>query len=198
MIFVALLLAADVAPPAVELEMTRPVVDKAGALTDAVDDDLSHKIHQHLDESGVAIGVLILPSLGGGSIKSVTDAAAGAFEAGFGHGHSSVIVVIALQDRMLRIAGDDRLKATLSDREIAQLTQSATDQFRDGKIDAAVRALVDGIIAKTPSAPRDRATTVQITLLAAGAVIALVVLASLVARARERRRAKAENRAQTG
>jgi uncharacterized membrane protein YgcG len=203
MILVALLLVADVAappdaPPA--LEMTRPIVDRAGVLSEGVDDELSHAIHDHLEQSGVAIGVLIVPSLGSATIRDAANAAGNAFQAGFGKDHSSVVIVIAIRDRVMRINGDDRLKATLTDRDIEDLTTAATSSFRNGNIEAGVRSLVTGVIAKTPHAPRDRAANVQLTLLGGGAVIALAILASIVVRLRERRRARAgaQTGAQTG
>jgi uncharacterized protein len=201
MIFAALLLVADApidgapqAAPRPVLEMTRPIVDQAGVLGDAAEEDLSHRIHQHLDESGVAVGVLIVPTLGGKSIKAVSEAAIDAFQAGFGNGHSAVLAVIALQDRVMRVSGDERLKETLTDRDIARLVDSATKSFRDGDVNGGVTTLVQGIIDKTPTAPVDRrARIIGITLAVGAGVIALAILFALLSRRRG-----AETGAQTG
>src|SRR3954462_13878952 len=64
--------AAPEAPP--PLEMLRPIVDRSGVLSEATDAALSRKLHEHKEQSGVAIGVLIVGALGETKIADATEA----------------------------------------------------------------------------------------------------------------------------
>lgn len=168
----------EAAPPAVPVpEMLRPLVDSAGILPEDVDEDLSRKLHAHRQASGVSVGVLIVDSLAGLGTTSLGDASAAAarrFVSGWARDTAWVLVFLSVQDRKLRIEGDERLKASFTDDDALRLTTEATRSFRAGDLPAGLRVLVEGIIAETPEAPASGEEQVFVFLLAAGMALAFV------------------------
>jgi uncharacterized membrane protein YgcG len=173
--------------PFIELpELARPVVDAAGVLPDDVDLALSRLLHAHRDRSGVAVGVVILPRLGGAALPETARAASERFQQGFARNAPWVLVVIAVEERRLRIEGDERLRVDFTEEDALLLTQEATRLFAVGDLPAGVQHLAAGIVAETPRAPTDARTTLRLALLAC-----VLLLLFIVAAVAWRRRARA-------
>lgn len=168
----------EAAAPALPVpEMLRPLVDSAGILPEDVDEDLARRLHAHRQASGVSVGVLIVDSLGGLGTASLGDASAAAarrFVSGWARDTAWVLVFLSVQDRKLRIEGDERLKASFTDDDALRLTTEATRSFRAGDLPGGLRVLVEGIIAETPEAPASGEEQVIVFLVAAGMAIAFV------------------------
>src|SRR4051812_39984619 len=97
----SLALGADVAPEPLDeqLELTRPVVDYGNVLAEETEDDTSRRIHDHFEASGVAIGLLTVPSWSGHTMREVSEAASRSFRKGFAHESPYALVVISIDDR---------------------------------------------------------------------------------------------------
>ncbi len=189
MIVLVLLLAVD-APPAERapaLEMPRALVDDAGVLDDETAGALEEELEAHRAQSGVAVGVLTLPELGGGTLVDAMDRASRAFRSGWAAGSPHVLVVLAVHERRMRVEVDDALQDMVGDRGLADLTSDATQRFAAGDLQAGLVGLTRGLIARTPRAPMTRTAAVTLTVAVAGGVIALALLAGLLMRLRRRK-----------
>lgn len=128
--------------------LTGRVVDTAEVLSPAARGEITALLRAHEEKTGDQIAVLTLPSL---EDESVEDFAVRVFEAwrlGQAQRDNGVLVVVAVEDRRMRIEVGYGLEPTLTDLAAGRIIRGAmTPRFREGDYDGGVKAGAEAIVA---------------------------------------------------
>lgn len=144
---VAAAFAAGAAPPAVP-PLTGRVNDTAGMLSPAAAAELEARLADVERESSHQIVVLTVPSLQGESIEQLGLRVAEAWRLGHKGLDNGVLLLVARDDRRVRIEVGYGLEGVLPDALAARIIRNEiTPRFRAGRMDEGIRAGVDAISA---------------------------------------------------
>jgi len=148
--FAAALLLPTAQARAVEVPyLTGRVVDNAEILKPATQRDLSELLRKHEEKTTNQIAVLTVPTLDG---ESVEDFAVRVFERwklGRKGKDNGVLVIVAPQDRRMRIEVGYGLEGILTDAAAARIIRNViTPRFRDGDFDGGILRGVSAIVAQ--------------------------------------------------
>ena len=133
--------------PSLRAAKIAPVMDQADVLTEQTEAQLSAKLKALRDELGPQLMVLTVSDLGG---QSIDDYALAWFNrAGLGDAsrNDGVLLVIAPNERRVRIEVGKGLTTVLSNQACQQIIDQMLPLFRAGQVDAAANAGVDAVIA---------------------------------------------------
>ena len=109
-------------PPAPALE--RPIVDQTGTLSTAEIDKLSEEIAAFRQAKDVQIGVLMIPTIGIRSLEDYSLSVARAWGIGDKQRDSGVLLVIAKDDRKLRIEVGSGQEGGLTDARAGRIIRN--------------------------------------------------------------------------
>lgn len=124
-----------------------PIVDQANILTGDQKADLAAMIAQERSASGNQIGVLVLKSLEGVSLEEYSLEVARKWGIGEDSRNNGVLLLIALEDRQLRIEVGYGLEGALTDARSNQIIRNdIAPLFRQEKYYEGIKVGVDGII----------------------------------------------------
>lgn len=127
-------------------EFSAPVVDDAGVIDDATETSLNAKLEQFRTTVGPQIAVLVVGSTGNQSIEDYSIDVAREWGVGDAQRDDGVLLVIAIDDRTLRIETGSGIEGDLTDVEAGRIIDSvAVPQLRNGDPTAAVVAGVDAL-----------------------------------------------------
>ncbi|HJT21158.1 MAG TPA: TPM domain-containing protein, partial [Nitrospira sp.] len=127
--------------------LTGRVVDLAHVLSAGDSDALSAALQAHEERTGNQVAVLILPSLEGEPIEEYSHRVATSWKLGRKGTDNGVLLLIALNDRKLRIEVGYGLEGTLTDLRSAHIIrEEIAPPFRAGDIPGGIRAGVDAIL----------------------------------------------------
>ena len=131
-------------------ELTGPVVDNAGILSDETERQIASLIHTHEDSTSNQVAVLTISSLEGENLEDYSLQVARAWELGQTDKNNGVLVLIAVNDRKIRIEVGYGLEGDLPDITAKQIIDNEiTPHFRAGDFDAGVllgvRAVLESI-----------------------------------------------------
>ncbi|MEL6530339.1 MAG: TPM domain-containing protein [Pseudomonadota bacterium] len=149
----------EIAPEPPALELTGRVVDKADVLSDEFELQLSAKLEQLEKETLVQLVVATTPDLKGRNIADYTRDLANAWGVGDAERDDGLVLLVAPDDRKVRIAVGYGLEETVTNEEASDIIQqSILPRFRESDfeegIDAGVGGLVDQV---TPEEMREAA-----------------------------------------
>ena len=170
----ALLILLAAQPGDAPYDFSAPVVDLADLLPPADERALSARLRTHREDSGVAVGVVILDTLGGRTLIQASHAASARLREGFAAGAPHVAILVAPRERQLRVEIGDGLELAFAEREGDRLVAQALRAFQSGDGAGAVLGLADGIMAQTPRAPMSPVTWAVLVSVAAGAAVGLL------------------------
>mgnify|MGYP001081753110 CR=1 FL=1 len=124
------------------------VVDTAEILSPAAADSITALLREHEEQTSDQIAVLTLPSLAGESIEDFAQRVFDAWRLGQTGRDNGVLVVVASEDRRMRIHVGYGLEEPLTDLAAGRIIRNVmTPRFRDGDYDGGVAAGVQAIIA---------------------------------------------------
>ena len=151
----AILLAAAVAVAALEVPyLGGRVNDLAGLLSDGFETRLATRLEQLERDTGAQLVVLTIPSLEGDSIEDFSMRAADTWKLGHEGVDNGVLVVIARDERLVRIEVGYGLEGALTDAESGRIIRGLmTPRFRAGDFDGGVESAVEAIDAKVRGEP---------------------------------------------
>jgi uncharacterized protein len=119
------------------------VHDEAGILSSATEQVLEAFIQRHMDSTSNQIGVLIIPSLMGEDIEGYAVRAFKEWQPGQKGRDNGVLLVIAVEDRRMRIEVGYGLEGALTDLESNQIIRNEiAPRFRANAYDDGVKAAV--------------------------------------------------------
>lgn len=123
------------------------VNDEAEILSEGVRRALSERLRAHEERTGNQIAVLTIPSIGAESIEDYAVRVFEAWKLGQAGKDNGVLVVVAPQDRRLRIEVGYGLEATLTDLLAGRIIRTLmTPRFKAGDYDGGVEAGVNAIV----------------------------------------------------
>jgi uncharacterized protein len=127
--------------------LTGRIVDLAHVLPAHDSDQLTAQLKAHEDKTGNQVAVLILPSLEGESVEEYSHRVATTWKLGRKGADNGAVLLIALQERKLRIEVGYGLEGTLTDLQSAHIIRDEiVPRFRNGDIPGGVRAGTEAIL----------------------------------------------------
>ena len=127
--------------------LTGRVVDEANILSPAVEQNISQVSEQHEKATGDQIVVLTLPTLEGESIEGYATRVFEAWKLGQKGKDNGVLVIVAPNDRKMRIEVGYGLEGTLTDAAAARIIREVmTPQFKGGNFEAGIQNGVTAIV----------------------------------------------------
>ena len=155
LVAMAALLAAAVGAAALEVPyLGGRVNDLAGLLSDGSVSQLSAQLEALERETGAQVAVLTVPSLEGDPIEDFSLRVVGTWKLGGERADNGVLVLIARDERLVRIEVGYGLEGALTDVESGRIISGLmTPRFRSGDFDGGVGAAVDAIAAKVRGEP---------------------------------------------
>jgi uncharacterized protein len=146
---IALLLGASVSAAVAPLEvpfLAGRVNDQAEMLSDDFETQLETQLAQLEDSTGAQVAVLTIPSLEGEPIEDFSIRVADTWKLGRGGVDDGVLIVIARDERRMRIEVGYGLEGAITDAQAGRIIDRLmVPRFRDGDFDGGVRAAVEAI-----------------------------------------------------
>jgi uncharacterized protein len=161
LVAVAMLLFAVVAAVAVDVPyFTGRVVDNAEILKPATRERVAALAKAHEDGTSDQIAVLTIPTLGGESVEGFAVRVFEAWKLGQRGKDNGVLVVVAPQDRKMRIEVGYGLEGTLTDVAASRIIRNVmTPAFKNGDFDRGIEDGVKAIVAQLEGQTATSGTT---------------------------------------
>ncbi|WP_267426969.1 YgcG family protein [Methylobacterium sp. GC_Met_2] len=152
--------------------LTGRVVDAAGLLTPDQRHALEAKLKAHEDKTSDQVVVATVPNLQGTTIEDYANRLFRAWKLGQAKTNNGVLLLVAPQERKVRIEVGYGLEGALTDAQSRTITASAiTPRFKTGDWYGGLDAGVDGILARdaqewqrAPEAKDEAADPVQVAI----------------------------------
>ena len=114
-------------------------MDQANVITSATEARLQELLVMHEDSTSNQIAILTIPSLKGDVLEEFSLRVARTWELGTAANDNGVLVLIAIQDRKMRIEVGNGLEGTLTDAYASRIIRNEfTPYFRDGDYDTGI------------------------------------------------------------
>ena len=127
--------------------LTGRVNDDAEILSPQVRKTITERLKAHEDKTGNQIAVLTVPSLEGESIEGYAEAVFKEWKLGQKGKDNGILLIVAPQDRRMRIEVGYGLEGTLPDSAAGSIIRNViTPKFKSGDYDGGVEAGVNAII----------------------------------------------------
>lgn len=128
-------------------DFTAPVVDAVDAVSDDVETSVSATLQQFRDAGGPQIAVAVIESTGNSSIEDYTIDLAREWGVGDKDKDDGVVVLIALQDRTMRIEVGSGVEGDLTDVTASRIVNEVMiPLLRVDDVDGAVRQGADAVM----------------------------------------------------
>jgi len=150
--------------------LTGRVVDDADILKPATRERIAAMAKEHEDKTTDQIVVLTMPTLGGESVEEFASRVFAAWKLGQKGKDNGVLVVVAPQDRRMRIEVGYGLEGTLTDVAASRIIRNVmTPAFKNGDFDRGVAEGVAAIVAQLEGQPAAAGTSAGFADTASGA-----------------------------
>ena len=128
-------------------ELTGRVMDNAGLLSPTTESVLTSQLKTHEDSTGNQIAILTVETLNGRVLENFSLEVARTWELGTSEFDNGVLLLIAEQERKMRIEVGYGLEGALPDATADRIIRyEMRPRFREGDFDAGVRAATSAII----------------------------------------------------
>lgn len=175
--------------------LTSPVMDLAGFLNEAEKKDLGDFAYEINANNGPQITILTVPNLQGNEIEEYSIRVADKWKLGTKERDNGLLVVIAKEERRMRIEVGQGLEGDITDYDTAKYTRQVfPEYFRRGEFHAALRLFMEDVaqrfnIKASDSAPRMIRRTPKAVRIPGGemliiAIIGILAFGSLIFRGR--------------
>ncbi|HVE46836.1 MAG TPA: TPM domain-containing protein [Acidimicrobiales bacterium] len=125
-------------------DFTAPVVDAAGAVPDDVETQVNAALNDYQRRSGNQVAVAVVRTTGRSSLEDYTIDLAREWGVGEKGEDNGVLLLIAIEDRRLRIEVGRGLEGTLTDLQSGRIRDRVILRLREGDVGGAV---VEGTVA---------------------------------------------------
>ncbi|MGV3622788.1 MAG: TPM domain-containing protein [Archangium sp.] len=126
-----------------------PIVDQAGVLSAQASTDLSARIREHRDASGVQLAVLVVDTTGELAIEDFSAQVMKQWGGGSKARDDGALFVLAVSDRTMRLELGYGLEPLIPDGAASQMLQALRPSLREANYDAAIGALVADFVFRT-------------------------------------------------
>ena len=161
---VALALAVPPAP-----ELATPIVDQAGTLTGSQIDSLNQQIAVSRAQKDYQFGILIIKSLEGNALEDYALKVARAWGIGDSQKDNGVLLLIAKDDRQIRIEVGRGLEADLTDLESGRIIRNTiSPEFKKGDYYTGISLGIQNIAAQVEGRPEADTSAAASTVVGLG------------------------------
>jgi uncharacterized protein len=130
------------------------VIDQAGLLDDGFEGQLEERLRLLEEETGAQVAVLIVPSLEGDPLEDFSMRVVETWKLGRAGADDGVLILIARDERRMRIEVGYGLEPVLTDAEAGRIiSRLLTPRFREGDFDGGVEAAVEAVSAAIRGEP---------------------------------------------
>lgn len=150
-ILLALMVA--LAAPSIAAEETpridRPVVDRAGVVSEKHEKAIGQQLRAHYAKTGVQMAVLVVPTTGREPIETFSLRVAEQWEGGRAGEDRGVLLTLAIEDRRSRLEVGYGLESILTDSVSARILADIRPQLRQKRYGDAVAMVADDVMGRT-------------------------------------------------
>ena len=127
--------------------LTSPIVDNANLISDGVEQNLNNQLEDLSNSTGIQLAVLTIPTLEGEVLESYSMKVAETWKLGSKEKDTGVLLLIALQERSIRIEVGYGLEGVLTDTKCGLIIRNIiAPEFRNGNYQAGIVNAVNNIV----------------------------------------------------
>lgn len=127
--------------------LTNPIVDNANLISDGVEINLNNQLMDLSDSTGTQLAILTIPSLEGEVLESYSMKVADSWKLGTAEKDNGVLLLIALEERSIRIEVGYGLEGILTDTKCGLIIRNViAPEFRNGNYQAGIVNAINNIV----------------------------------------------------
>ncbi|MEE0879177.1 MAG: TPM domain-containing protein [Treponemataceae bacterium] len=127
--------------------LTSPIVDNANLISDGVEQNINNQLEDLSDSTGIQLAVLTIPTLEGEVLESYSMKVAETWELGSVEKDTGVLLLIALEERSIRIEVGYGLEGVLTDTKCGLIIRNViAPEFRNGNYQAGIVNAVNNMV----------------------------------------------------
>lgn len=127
--------------------LTSPIVDNANLISDGVEQNINNQLEELSNSTGIQLAVLTIPTLEGEVLESYSMKVAETWKLGSAEKDTGVLLLIALEERSIRIEVGYGLEAVLTDTKCGLVIRNIiAPEFRNGNYQAGIVNAVNNIV----------------------------------------------------
>ena len=126
--------------------LTSPIVDNANLISDGVEQNINNQLEELSNSTGIQLAVLTIPTLEGEVLESYSMKVAETWKLGSAEKDTGVLLLIALEERSIRIEVGYGLEGVLTDTKCGLIIRNIiAPEFRNGNYQAGIVNAVNNI-----------------------------------------------------
>ena len=127
--------------------LTSPIVDNANLISDGVEQNINNQLQELSNSTGIQLAVLTIPTLEGEVLESYSMKVAETWELGSAEKDTGVLLLIALEERSIRIEVGYGLEGVLTDTKCGLIIRNViAPEFRNGNYQAGIVNAVNNMV----------------------------------------------------
>lgn len=127
--------------------LTSPIVDNANLISDGVEQNINNQLEDLSDSTGIQLAVLTIPTLEGEVLESYSMKVAETWKLGSAEKDTGVLLLIALEERSIRIEVGYGLEGVLTDTKCGLIIRNViAPEFRNGNYQAGIVNAVNNMV----------------------------------------------------
>ena len=127
--------------------LTSPIVDNANLISDGVEQNINNQLQELSNSTGIQLAVLTIPTLEGEVLESYSMKVAETWKLGSAEKDTGVLLLIALEERSIRIEVGYGLEGVLTDTKCGLIIRNIiAPEFRNGNYQAGIVNAVNNIV----------------------------------------------------
>jgi uncharacterized protein len=133
-------------------ELTNPIVDNASLISDGVETNINNKLEELSNSTGIQLGILTIPTLEGEVLESYSMKVVENWKLGSAEKDTGVLLLIALEERSIRIEVGYGLEGILTDTKCGLIIRNViTPHFKNGDYSTGIVQGVTAIVENVAS-----------------------------------------------
>ena len=127
--------------------LTSPIVDNANLISDGVEQNINNQLQELSNSTGIQLAVLTIPTLEDEVLESYSMKVAETWKLGSAEKDTGVLLLIALEERSIRIEVGYGLEGVLTDTKCGLIIRNIiAPEFRNGNYQAGIVNAVNNIV----------------------------------------------------
>ena len=128
-------------------KLTNPIVDNASLISDGVELNLNQQLMDLSDSTGAQLAILTIPTLEGEVLESYSMKVVEDWKLGSAEKDTGVLLLIALEERSIRIEVGYGLEGVLTDTKCGLIIRNViAPEFRNGNYQAGIVNAINNIV----------------------------------------------------
>ena len=127
--------------------LTSPIVDNANLISDGVEQNINNQLQELSNSTGIQLAVLTIPTLENEVLESYSMKVAETWKLGSAEKDTGVLLLIALEERSIRIEVGYGLEGVLTDTKCGLIIRNViAPEFRNGNYQAGIVNAVKNMV----------------------------------------------------